>query len=155
MSLGYGVNATKWCFLEAFPLVFSSYSLIILYLFNVVICFEYSKLLNSYVVFRSDVSPLKSSFLATMEVLNTYTSFDALEDQNTYVWTTFETIENGWDSDFLVGCSLFELYAKCGSKKQRQNGYPFLLVQSYIFGWGNTTLLSLFSILILKVKCVI
>jgi hypothetical protein len=95
-----------WCFieaffdilLEAFPFVFSRY-----YLFNVVDVFEYSKLvvLNSYVVFRGDFSQLKSNFLVAMEVLNVCVSLDAHEDQNMYVWTTFQTIENGWDSNFF------------------------------------------------------
>jgi hypothetical protein len=33
-----------------------------------------------------------------------------------------------------------------------QNDYPLFFVQKIIFGWRNMTLLSLFSILILKVK---
>jgi hypothetical protein len=35
---------------------------------------------------------------------------------------------------FFVGCSLFEFYAKCGSKKMWQNDYPLFLVQNHIFG---------------------
>ncbi len=46
-----------------------------------------------------------------------------------YVWTTFQTIENGWDSNFFVGCSLFGLYAKCGSKQTWQTNYPLSLDQ--------------------------
>jgi hypothetical protein len=49
--------------------------------------FEYSKfgVLSFYVVLKFDFASLKSNFLATMEVLNMYTSFDALKDQNMYV----------------------------------------------------------------------
>jgi hypothetical protein len=42
---------------------------------------------------------------------------NAREDQNMCVWTIFQTIENGWDSNFFVKCSLFDFYAKCGYKK--------------------------------------
>ncbi len=125
-----------------------------MYFFNVVDVFEYSKIgvLNFYVVFRFDFSTLKSNFLATMEVLNACVNLDAFEDQNMYVWTTFQTIENGWDSDFFVGCNLFNFYAKCNSKKMWQNDYPLFFVLKIIFGWRNLTLLSLFLVLILKVK---
>ncbi len=37
--------------------------------------------------------------------------------ENMYVWTILQTIENEWDSNLFVGCSLFDFYAKCGSKK--------------------------------------
>jgi len=52
-----------------------------------------------------------------MEVLNACVSVNAFEDQDMYVWTTFQTIENGWDLNFFVKCSLFDLYGKCGYKK--------------------------------------
>jgi len=139
----------------SFSTCFLRYCLFILYLFNVVDVFEYSKLivLNFFVVFRLDFSTLKPNFLVTMEVLNACVSLDAHEDQNRYVWTTFQTIENVWDSDFFVGCNLFDFYAKCGNKKMWQNDYPLFFVQKLIFGWRNMTLLSLFSVQILKLKC--
>ncbi len=86
-----------------------------------------------------------------MEVLNARVNLNALEDQNKYVWTTFQTIENGWDSNFFVGCNLFEFYAKCGSKKMWQNDYPFFWFKNLSLD-KETTLLSLFLALILKVK---
>ncbi len=48
-----------WCFLEVFPTIFSSCCLFILYIFNVLIFFEYSKLiiLDCYVVFKCNFSP--------------------------------------------------------------------------------------------------
>jgi len=69
-----------------------------------------------------------------MEVLNVCANLNAFEDQNMYVWTTLQTIENGWDSNFFVRCSLFDFYAKCGYKKLWQNDYPLFLVQKIIFG---------------------
>jgi len=77
---------------------------------------------------------VKSNLLATMEVLNVCVSLNALEDEDMYVRTTFQTIENGWDSNFFVTCSLFDFYAKCGCKKTWQNDYPLFLVQKFIFG---------------------
>ncbi len=90
-----------------------------------------------------------------MEVWKAWVNLNAFEDQDMYVWTTLQTIENGWDSNFFLGCSLFDLYAKCGSKQRWQIDYPLYLDQKHIFGWGNTTLLWLFSILILKVSCLV
>ncbi len=54
-----------------------------MYLFNVVDVFEYSRLaiLNFHLVFRFEFSPLKSNFLAPMEVLNACVNLNALEDQ--------------------------------------------------------------------------
>jgi len=47
-----------------------------------------------------------------MEVLNVCVNLNALRSQNKNVWTTLQTNENGWDSNFLIECSLFECYAK-------------------------------------------
>ncbi len=95
---------------------------------------------------------MKSNFLVAMEVFNACVNLNALEDQNKYVWTTLQTIKNGWDLDLFVGCNLFNFYAKFSTKKMWQNDYPFSYIQKLIFGWRNTTFLSLFSTLILKVK---
>jgi hypothetical protein len=83
-----------------------------------------------------------------MEVLNACANLDAFENQAKYVWTTLQTIESGCDSYFFIGYSFFDLYVKCGSKEIWQIDYPLLLVHKNIFGWRNTTLLSLFSALI-------
>ncbi len=87
-----------------------------------------------------------------MKVWKVWVNLNALENQDMYVWTILQTIESGWDSHFFVGYSLFEFYAKCGSKQTWQIDYPLSLDQKRIFGWRNTTLLWLFSTLLLKVS---
>ncbi len=82
-------------------------------------------------------------------------SLNILEDQDMHVWTTLQMIENGWYSNFFFGCRLFEFYAKCGNKQTWQANYPLFLDQKHIFGWGNITLLWLFSAFILKVKWIV
>ncbi len=69
-----------------------------------------------------------------MEVLNAFVSLDPLEDQNRYFWTTFQTIEIGWDLDFFVECNLFEFYAKCGRIKLWRNDYS-LFFGSNLYLW--------------------
>jgi hypothetical protein len=60
-----------------------------------------------------------------MEVLNVCVNLDALEDHDMYVWTTLQTIENGWDSHFFVGCNLFEFYAKMWQQENVEKWLPF------------------------------
>jgi hypothetical protein len=48
-----------------------------------------------------------------MEVLNACVNWNALEDQDTFVQTTFQATKNGWDSYFFVRCNLFDFYADC------------------------------------------
>ncbi len=52
----------------------------------------------------------------------------------------------------LLVVTCLNFMQKCGNKKMWKNDYPLFLVQKLIFGRRNTTVLSLLSTLILKVK---
>ncbi len=56
---------------------------------------------------------VKSNCLATMEVLNACVSWNALENQDRYVWTTLWPLKMDGIQIFWFRCSLFDFYAEC------------------------------------------
>jgi len=67
---------------------------------------------------------VKYNFLVAMEVLNAFVCWNALENQNRFVWTTPQAMKNGWDSCFFVRCSLFHFCVECahGHMVARKHG---------------------------------
>ncbi len=137
VSLKFLKNIFVIIFLKFFHYFFMllPFQIFILYLFNVVDVFEYSK----FVVLNYDVF-LRSDFyhIQMCEIQLSYyhggvgcvCQLKCIGDQNRYVWTTFQTIEFGWDLDFFVGSNLFKFYAKCHTKKTWWNDFPFFWVQN-------------------------
>jgi pentatricopeptide repeat protein len=75
---------------------------------------------------QEDVRPDSVTF---MGVLNACATVAALEEGRC---VHEQIIESGWDSDVLVGSSLVDMYAKCGSMDDAQRVFRKMLSQDVV-----------------------